>query len=58
MYLTVRWSDFDDIADDDVWATIRSHRPVQADGVTPFESTQELTDIGGFSATLGIRYEF
>ncbi len=57
-FVTVRWSEFDDVADSDVWTTVRSHRPVQADGVTPFEGRQTLTDIGGLSATLGIRYEF
>lgn len=57
-FLTVRWSGFDDVTDNDVWTTIRSHRPVQADGVTPFEGRQRFEDVGGFSASLGIRYEF
>ena len=58
VFLTLRWSDIDDVSDEDVWDTIRSHRPVQADGVTPFTGIQDLTDIGGLSATVGIRYEF
>lgn len=58
LFLTLRWSDIDDASDEDVWDTIRSHRPVQADGVTPFTGIQDLTDIGGLSATVGLRYEF
>lgn len=57
-FVTVRWSEFDDVSDNDVWTTIRSHRPVQSDGVTPFAARQLFEDVGGFSATLGIRYEF
>ena len=57
-FLTVRWTDFDDVIDDGVWTTVRSHRPVQADGVTPFAGQQLLDDIGGFAATVGLRYEF
>ena len=57
-FVTVRWSEFDDVTDNDVWTTIRSHRPVQADGVTPFEARQLFEDVGGFSVTLGIRYGF
>ena len=58
IFLTLRWSGIDDASDEDVWDTIRSHRPVQADGVTPFIGIQDLRDIGGFGATVGIRYEF
>ena len=57
-FLTVRWTGFDDVSDDGVWTTIRSHRPVQADGVTPFAGRQALEDIGGFAATVGLRYGF
>ena len=57
-FLTVRWTGVDDVSDDGVWTTIRSHRPVQADGVTPFTGRQALDDIGGFAATVGLRYEF
>ena len=57
-FVTVRWSEFDDVTDNDVWTTIRSHRPVQSDGATPFEARQLFEDVGGFSATLGVRYEF
>ena len=37
---------------------IRSNRPEQADGATPFTRIPELTDIGGLSATVGVRDEF
>ena len=58
LFLAVRWSRIDDVSGEDVWDTIRSHRPVQADGVTPFTSIQDLRDIGGYSATVGLKYEF
>ena len=57
-FVTVRWTGFDDIAGEDVWATIRSHWPVQADGVTPFETEQALEGIGGLALSVGIRYGF
>ena len=58
LLLTLRWSGIDDVSGEDIWDTIRSHRPVQADGVTPFSSTQDFRDIGSLSATLGLRHEF
>ena len=58
LFLTLRWSDIDDVSDEDVWDTLRSHEPVHADGVTPFIGYQELRDIGGVSLTVGLRYEF
>ena len=58
LFLTLRWSDIDDISDEDVWDTLRSHEPVHADGVTPFIGYQELRDISGVSLTAGLRYEF
>ena len=57
-FLTVRWAWFDDINDKDVWDSIRSHRPVQADGITPFKTDQALNGVGGFAATVGVRYSF
>ena len=58
VFLTLRWSDIDDVSDEDVWDTLRSHEPVHADGMTPFMGYQELRDIGGVSLTVGFRYEF
>ena len=57
-FLTLRWSDFGGISTTDTWTIIRSHAPVQSDGVTPFTTEQALEDIGGLTATLGIRYGF
>ena len=57
VFPTLRWSGLDDVRGEDLWDTIRSHRPVQSDGVTPFTGFQDLTDIGGLSATVGLRYE-
>ena len=58
VFLTLRWSDFAGISDHDTWTTIRSHAPFQADGVTPFTSQQAIGEIGGLTATVGIRYGF
>ena len=57
-FLTLRWSDFGDISTTDPWTIVRSHAPVQSDGVTPFTTEQALEDIGGLTATVGIRYGF
>ena len=57
-FLTLRWSDFGGIRTTDTWTIIRSHAPVQSDGVTPFTTEQALDDIGGLTVTLGIRYGF
>ena len=32
--------------------------PVQADGTTPFTTVQTFDDLGGITATAGIRYRF
>ncbi len=58
LFLTLRWSDIDDVSDEEVWDTLRSHEPVHADGVMPFIGYQDLRDIGGASLTVGLRYEF
>ena len=57
-FVMLRWSAFGDMRESAVWSTIRSHAPVQADGVTPFTSEQALENIGGLTATVGIRYGF
>ena len=36
--VTARWARFDDVTHDTIWNLICSHAPVQADGVTPFDS--------------------
>lgn len=57
-FLTLRWSDFGSTGSTDTWTIVRSHAPVQSDGVTPFTTEQALDNIGGLTATLGIRYAF
>lgn len=57
-FAMLRWTQFEDLEDTRVWSTVRSHAPVQADGATPFTSTQTLSDIGGLSITVGLRYKF
>ena len=57
-FFMLRWSRFGDMSQSAVWSTVRSHAPVQADGVTPFKSEQAVESIGGLTATAGIRYSF
>ena len=58
LFIAARWSAYDDVSSTDIWTTIRSHAPVQADGTTPFETDQTFDDLGGFAATVGLRYAF
>lgn len=58
LFAMARWSAFADVESDDVWTTIRSHAPMQADGVTPFTTEQTLEDLGGATVTVGFRYTF
>lgn len=53
-----RWAKFGDISHGGVWNLIRSHRPVQADGTTPFTSRLTLDDIEYWAMTLGLKYHF
>ena len=53
-----RWTRFDDLNDVGEWQLIRSHEPVQADGVTPFVSAHEFDPIGYLGVTAGLRYSF
>ncbi len=57
-FFLLRWSGFDDMSNSALWSTVRSHAPVQADGVTPFTSEQAFESIGGLTTTVGIRYSF
>ena len=58
LFAMARWSAFADVESDDVWTTVRSHAPMQADGVTPFTTEQTLEGLGGTTATVGLRYTF
>lgn len=53
-----RWAKFGDISHGGVWNLIRSHKPVQADGTTPFTTQLTLDDIEYWSMTLGLKYHF
>ena len=58
LFLSARWSAFDALEEDGLWTTVRSHAPMQADGVTPFTTRQSLDDIGGVAVFAGIRHAF
>ncbi len=53
-----RWARFEDLDDDATWNTIRSHAPVQADGVTPFDADLAFAGIGYQAVTLNLKYRF
>ncbi len=53
----VRWTRLSGFDRDDVsWTEIRSHKPVRADGVTPFTSDFEVNDIDNWTFTVGLKY--
>ena len=55
---TVRWARFGDINNDATRHLVRSHAPVRADGVTPFDSTLEFGGIGYQAGTVNLKYRF
>ncbi len=54
----VRWARFDDLEDNKTWNLIRSHAPVQADGVTPFDVSLKFAGIGYQAVTVNLKYRF
>ena len=53
----VRWTRFSGFDRDDVLATeIRSHKPVQADGITPYTTDFEVNDTDIWTFTVGLKY--
>lgn len=56
--LKARWSRFEDLREDVSWDLIRSHKPVMADGVTPYITTQSLDNSEYWGVTLGLKYHF
>ena len=53
----VRWTRFGGFDRDDVlWTEVRNHRPVRADGVTPFTSDLEVEDQDNWTVTVGLKY--
>ena len=53
-----RWASFEDMTEDVVWSTIRSHAPVRADGVTPFSGELMVDNLEYWAVTLGLKYRF
>ena len=53
-----RWAQFGHITDEATWDLIRSHAPVQADGITPFDTTQRFEGISYLAVTVGLKYHF
>ena len=56
--MKARWASFQDLEGDTVWNLIRSHRPVRADGVTPFDSKLTFSDIQYWALSVGLKYSF
>ena len=56
--LKARWTSIGTVSATLPWTLIRSHRPVQADGQTPFETTYEFGKLGYLGAGLEMRYRF
>ncbi len=53
-----RWASFDDLEGNTVWDLIRSHEPVRADGVTPFDSSLTFSNLQYWALTAGLKYAF
>ena len=53
-----RWASFNDLEGDTVWDLIRSHKPVQADGVTPFETSLVFSNLKYWALTASLKYAF
>ena len=53
-----RWARFAALDHDAVWERIRSHAPVLADGVTPYEVNVRLEGMGYWGVTVGLKYHF
>ena len=53
-----RWADFEDFSHTGVWDLIRSHEPVQADGLTPWGSTLEFDDVEYWAVSFVVKYKF
>ena len=56
--MKARWASFQDLEGDTVWNVIRSHRPVRADGETPFDSKLTFSDIQYWALSVGLKYAF
>ena len=53
-----RWASFNDLEGDTVWKLVRSHAPVRADGVTPFDSALTFSNLKYWALTVDLKYAF
>ena len=53
-----RWAHSVSLHDEATWDLIRSHTPVQVDGVTPFDTTQRFEGVSYLAVTVGLKYHF
>lgn len=58
MGIKARWAEFDDFSHTGIWDLIRSHEPVQADGVTPWRSKLEFDDVEYWAVSYVVKYQF
>ncbi len=58
MGIKARWAEFDDFSHTGVWDLIRSHEPVQADGMTPWESELEFDDVEYWAVSFLVKFKF
>ncbi len=58
MGLNMHWARHGVLTEDVVASVIRSHEPVQADGVTPFSSELTFNNFDYLGLTFGLRYRF
>ena len=56
--IKARWAQFDDFSDRAAYDQIRSHKPVHADGVTPFVDRIEMDNIEYLAVTIGFKRRF
>ena len=53
-----RWARFQNVRHNAVWNVIRDHKPVLADGVTPYRVRIKLDSIAYWGMTIGLKYHF
>lgn len=56
--IKARWAEFDDFSHTGVWDLIRSHEPVRADGMTPWESELEFDDVEYWAVSFLVKFKF
>ena len=56
--IKARWAQFDDFEDHTVYDQVRSHEPVDVDGVTPFGDRVKMDNIEYWAITVGFKRRF